>query len=96
MRIIDNVEGTVLGIQLFQRKVVLDAYDAWIGVHHPRGWIFEGVFEVVAVIGFVMWLRYDTYGADIVALTSCLILLITQWYYSRQYNKQAPSELKRV
>jgi hypothetical protein len=64
MRIIDNVEGTVLGIQLFQRKVVLDAYDAWI--------------------------------ADIVALTSCLILLITLWYYSRQYNKQAPSELKRV
>lgn len=92
-RIINMDEGTMLGMQLIQRKVVRAEYRRWKKASHPFIVVLDCLCIVICAIGIVAMFR-GMYDAELIIPLLIIVLLVTKLYYHRQYNKQAPSGLK--
>jgi hypothetical protein len=92
-RIINTDEGTMLGVQLFQRKVVRNEYRRWRKASHPFAIVLDCLCSGICAFGTAAWLRGGHY-AELIVLLPLFIWMAIQLYCRRQYNKQAPSGLK--
>ena len=94
MDIINTENGTILGIQLFQRKAVRNEYEKWFKAHHSSAWVIDWICSIPAAIGIYRWINGMLYG-ELLALTPLIILGFVHLHYIKRYNDQASPELKR-
>jgi hypothetical protein len=92
-RIINTDGGTIVGMQLFQRKVVRTEYRRWRKASHPFAIVLDCLCGVICAIGIVAMFR-GMHDAELILPLLLIVVIVTELYCRRQYNKQAPSELK--
>lgn len=92
-RIINMDEGIMLGIQLFQRKVVRTEYRRWRKASHPFAIVGDCLCSGICAFGIVALFR-GMYYAELILPLLLIVVIVTELYYRRQYNKQASSGLK--
>lgn len=86
-----NETGKVFGIGIFHPKAVREAYAEW-EVKHLHFLIIKLISMVLFSFGIV---RFIFDGEDLLFDLSLLLFICVLIVINREYNKQAPEELKR-
>lgn len=90
-----NETGKVFGIPILQPKAVQTEFDSWLKENHPYFGVFQFIISLITAIGIVGWYTNVHPTAPLVTLIPFAAYLGVVKILGKQYDKQAPEELKR-
>ena len=89
-----NEPTRVCGLTLVQSKAVQKESNEWMRRAHPNFVIYKRLTAVAIILGGVGWMLNLHPVMPLVALVPLLVYLVAVDKLLKQYDKQAPEELK--
>lgn len=90
----ENKPTKMCGLTLVQSKAVQKESSEWMRAAHPRFVIYKRLTLLAVILGTIGWILNLHPVMPLVALVPLMVYLIAIDKLLKEYDKQAPEELK--